>query len=71
MTTKTKTKKDKKKDYSIIYLRPDGWWNAGSGFKTRSEAVTAGEGHNFGHDMWGIVPTDNLNDTLCEEALDD
>ena len=64
-------KKAKKPDYAIIYMRPDGWWEGGRGFKTRQEALDAATDHNWGsNDLWGIIPTDTLPDILCEEARD-
>lgn len=58
-------------DFSIIWPRPDGWWCAGSGFDSEAEARDAAEAHNWGAQAgtWRIVPTSELPNVLCAEAL--
>lgn len=44
--------------YSIVYLRPDGWWEAGNGWDTVDEAREDGRLHEWRHTKWAIVPTE-------------
>lgn len=55
-------------DWTIIYLRPDGWWSAGGGFEDPLAALEAAQGHKWGGSQWGIIPSDALKDTLCLEG---
>jgi hypothetical protein len=41
--------------FAIVYLRPDGWWEAGRGWDTLADAKSDGEDHDWRGGEWGIV----------------
>lgn len=43
--------------YSLVYLRPDGWWEAGKGWATLGDAVADGSDHDWRGRAWGVAPT--------------
>lgn len=55
--------------YSIVYMRPDGWWEAGSGWLTEAGAVLDGEAHNWGASPWAVVPTSKIVDIDGDRRL--
>ena len=44
--------------YSIVYQRPDGWWEAGNGWDTADDAVADGNDHEWRGRAWGVVSSD-------------
>lgn len=46
--------------YALVYLRPDGWWSAGVGWKSVDAARTAGREHNWRGADWDICSADRL-----------
>lgn len=43
--------------YSIVYLRPDGWWEAGKGWTEHDDAIADGQEHDWRGRAWGVAPT--------------
>lgn len=57
--------------FAIVYQRPDGWWLAGDGFVSNADALDAGDKYNWLGADWMVIPTEDLEQELCEEALED
>lgn len=41
--------------WALVYLRPDGWWEAGRGWDLLADARNDGESHDWKGSSWGIV----------------
>jgi len=41
--------------WALVYLRPDGWWEAGRGWATLHDARESGKVHTWHGSKWGIV----------------
>jgi hypothetical protein len=41
--------------WGLVYLRPDGWWEAGRGWDTLHDARVSGEEHDWKGTDWGVV----------------
>jgi hypothetical protein len=41
--------------WALVYLRPDGWWEAGRGWDTLHDAREDGKTHAWHGTSWGIV----------------
>jgi hypothetical protein len=41
--------------WALVYLRPDGWWEAGRGWDTLHDAREGGKAHTWHGSKWGIV----------------
>ena len=55
------------KIFAIVYLRPDGWWEAGRGWDNIEDAKRDGEAHDWRGTHWGII---NIDETTPEiEAI--
>ena len=55
--------------WSLVYLRPDGWWSAGGGWTTINGAYRDGEQHDWGRSPWAVMPTSALVDDDDGESL--
>ena len=49
-------------NFALVYLRPDGWWSAGTGWNTIEGARTDGQEHDWNGRAWGITLTSSLVD---------
>ena len=63
------TRTQEQKPWAIVYLRPDGWWEAGRGWRTREAAWTDAKEQLPGV-KWRVVRITELPEILCEEALE-
>lgn len=45
--------------FAIVYLRPDGWWEAGRSWDSFAGALKDGEDHEWNGSAWGIVMLDD------------
>jgi hypothetical protein len=41
--------------WALVYLRPDGWWEAGRGWVTLHDAERDGKAHEWHGTSWAIV----------------
>ena len=41
--------------WALVYLRPDGWWEAGRGWLTMHDAVKDGKTHDWKGTDWGVI----------------
>ena len=41
--------------WALVWLRPDGWWEAGRGWDTLHDARKEGEAHDWKGADWGII----------------
>jgi hypothetical protein len=41
--------------WALVYMRPDGWWEAGRGWETLHDARESGKQHDWLGTDWGIV----------------
>ena len=58
-------------DWGIVYLRPDGWWSAGTGFESEAEALEAAQEHNWRGSKWRVIPVKSYATELCADALEE
>lgn len=62
--------------YAIVYLRPDGWWVAGTGARSRDEATQDAEAHDWRGSVWKVVPSErgfrggSIVPLRCQESVD-
>lgn len=53
---KTKTKEN----WAVLYMRPDGWWVAGTDFKNQKEANECAREQLPDHVRWTAVKTESI-----------
>lgn len=56
--------------FAVIYERPDGWWCAGDGFESATEAYEAGRDQISRRTNWKVVVSYELPQVLCAEGLE-
>ena len=57
--------------FAILYERPDGWWLAGDEFVDLVDAIDAGDEHEWYGSDWKVVPSSEIRENLCAEALEE